>query len=1260
MLLLSAALSAQNALWRERLPDLWRQYDNIQVVNASVALFQQGEKWGLMHLSGTILTPAQYEALAYDPMTLPGYIQIRSRADQSWGNISGVMNEQGQVIVPPQYRTVRLLPNGHLRACGYDKKCHDFTPQGKEVTSNLLQQYFSNGQEQDGIFAASEDGYSYGLMNQKGRWILQPIYHELHAVGNGWWNNMYDYPAGRLIHPNHTDRPELEWANTVPLKDGQFWHKKDGVWGQYNAKGKFIAPLDNDLVPHHQTNIAPWWVVQKDYGFGLTDDNGTTVLPPDHHWFQNAAKDSVFIISNQQNKQGGWKNGRWVIPQQYDNVFTASKLYFAVSDNHTDVYDLQFARIATVPLRLGTEQNFSEYFIDPRQINDEFNSNSTTLFPENRHAWSPVYGLVPLPDDALFLQQHYFVLIARMADGSVAGIGPDGAIRLRAEEITPVIRCQSGHGAYLFRQNGYWGVADHQWKVVIPAAYDELYHLEYDRFAARKGALWGVLKGEKWEIAPQYEQYQVQSCFSAIGQKGAWIVIKPSVQGVWNDLRCGKTGIDATAGTQKVKLAAPNRLLEGAEEMEPIYQDSFFIAMKSGARALAAPGGALLTPFAFKHIAPVLRKYMQGFFWATTVEGQKVILDSQGKEWLRGDDIKLDGSAFFNVKKDDKWRFYGLNFQQIGENEAITPFMIHRGSGYLVYQKAEGLWGIATVPGREIHTFEADEVKNDPPYASAVSWRKGSVWYDLSLPDLKSTVKSYEAEIHHAYVTVVKKNGLYGMNRPSGEVLFPCEYNNISVLGESRFHFGLGKGDTLTITDHKGQIVVPASRMQVEPLAPDLYNNSTTDGIVRLTYHGATSEIIHLHTGKRLPGGHQRVIWSANREWLLASNRDGLYNIYDTDLNPLLEAPAVYVERLCDSLFAVKIKYDNSSPTRIFNVTEKKYWPVSFQLAGPRAKGIWRGYDQGNGYIYCGSRLLFSKKTGDIDIFTFSDVRSLCYKNSDGWRLCDATGQHLTAEGYNELALLNDYYYSVKKQGKKGLLNKRGQIIIAPEYEEVMPLLPNLYMVQKSAKWGVIDVKGSILVPVQCRRIQPAPDGFITVKEERYAFYDVKGQPLFQETWEYADQFSEGLAAVRKNGKWGYINRKGEVVIPYQFEYAHRFRPQWRETSVIKDGQFYDINHDGNIIRTMSGIPDFGSFFSPLELLPDRDRYESYINIGNGFEIFTDKKTRKMGLINYAGVLLLPAEYDHLEYAFQPDVWLTGKKGGKTWKINPKLQATPE
>ena len=47
--------------------------------------------------------------------------------------------------------------------------------------------------------------------------------------------------------------------------------------------------------------------------------------------------------------------------------------------------------------------------------------------------------------------------------------------------------------------------------------------------------------------------------------------------------------------------------------------------------------------------------------------------------------------------------------------------------------------------------------------------------------------------------------------------------------------------------------------------------------------------------------------------------------------------------------------------------------------------------------------------------------------------------------------------------------------------------------------------------------------------------------------YDYAWDFSEGLARVEINGKWGYINKQGESVIPARYDDTGDFPKVWRE-----------------------------------------------------------------------------------------------------------------
>ncbi len=117
---------------------------------------------------------------------------------------------------------------------------------------------------------------------------------------------------------------------------------------------------------------------------------------------------------------------------------------------------------------------------------------------------------------------------------------------------------------------------------------------------------------------------------------------------------------------------------------------------------------------------------------------------------------------------------------------------------------------------------------------------------------------------------------------------------------------------------------------------------------------------------------------------------------------------------------------------------------------------------------------------------------------------------------------------------------------------------------------------------------------------------------LFSEN-RYVDikKYSEGLIAVKSNnGKYGYVDKTGKVVIPFKYDDAEEFH---NGTAVvyIKDG-YTLIDKSGKILleKIYSGV------------------MASYSDL---IEIY-DKETKKYGYINNSGEIVIPLIYDNATY----------------------------
>lgn len=154
-------------------------------------------------------------------------------------------------------------------------------------------------------------------------------------------------------------------------------------------------------------------------------------------------------------------------------------------------------------------------------------------------------------------------------------------------------------------------------------------------------------------------------------------------------------------------------------------------------------------------------------------------------------------------------------------------------------------------------------------------------------------------------------------------------------------------------------------------------------------------------------------------------------------------------------------------------------------------------------------------------------------------------------EGYintkNEWVIPPTYLYAFAfRQGvaivKKGrnymCINLKGEAVIQDFDNYVIEPSDNTYIVgvRKECKYMVYDLNGNLLDTYNLLRNNRSDDAIFAVKKNgKWGYIDGYGKVIIPLEYEEVGNFSEGLAAVRKDNKWGYINLKNEVVIPIEF-----------------------------------------------------------------------------------------------------------------------------
>lgn len=341
---------------------------------------------------------------------------------------------------------------------------------------------------------------------------------------------------------------------------------------------------------------------------------------------------------------------------------------------------------------------------------------------------------------------------------------------------------------------------------------------------------------------------------------------------------------------------------------------------------------------------------------------------------------------------------------------------------------------------------------------------------------------------------------------------------------------------------------------------------------------------------------------------------------------------------------------------------------------------------------------LLTKKvinTPYVSAKVFSEGKAAVYKNLM-YGYIDSNGKEIIpcnldfTEGFIEDRAL------FRKGNKYGFIDPKGKIIIPAIYDNAKHFEFGMAEVNIGAtwneidfvggKWGAIDKQGKVLVPIKFDGIEISNSiGLVNVntgaKWEQncpctrggtWSVYDIKTQKI---VYEELGVFKENLAFVKKGAKFGYINDKGELQIPIQFDLAENFKN--KEAKVTRNDSTFFIDrfgvklkkYDKEFTKTEGMIlVKLGEKFGFLDSLRNEiTKFEfdqagefscgvAVVSIGgthtkiNAYS--TSYSNGKYGVIDKKGNFIVPAEFENMDNARENKISFS--KNGKWGYMNTK------
>lgn len=186
------------------------------------------------------------------------------------------------------------------------------------------------------------------------------------------------------------------------------------------------------------------------------------------------------------------------------------------------------------------------------------------------------------------------------------------------------------------------------------------------------------------------------------------------------------------------------------------------------------------------------------------------------------------------------------------------------------------------------------------------------------------------------------------------------------------------------------------------------------------------------------------------------------------------------------------------------------------------------------------------------------------------WKIATSNGTVLLDQGYEEIRNIKGENVIVKKDGKYGVVTTSGEIKLENQYEDLNYAFSIYYIAKKDGKFGIININGESIIPFEYINMYYIEEGTLIVADktesetvvfdsnlaqkfsgiiaeinkndgyikvfdgENYKYYNFK----FEEKSNQDIYTKNTLYLSKKDGKYGYVNKEGKVIVDYIYEDA--------------------------------------------------------------------------------------------------------------------------
>jgi hypothetical protein len=234
----------------------------------------------------------------------------------------------------------------------------------------------------------------------------------------------------------------------------------------------------------------------------------------------------------------------------------------------------------------------------------------------------------------------------------------------------------------------------------------------------------------------------------------------------------------------------------------------------------------------------------------------------------------------------------------------------------------------------------------------------------------------------------------------------------------------------------------------------------------------------------------------------------------------------------------------------------------------------------------------------------YSEIKNVTGNNmyvaddGSGLKIIDSALNVIVDGNFDEVVSINGENIIIKKDGNYGIINTSSEEKISPQYEDLKFACDTYYIAKKEGLYGIISIDNTVCVDFKytsisflsntnfyqaensnyttdiiSRALETKLAGVIVSElntdksymrirsDGEYKYYNFN----FEEKTNIDVLKSNTLFLVKKDGKYGYVNKNGELIVNYIYDDAKE-QNEYGYCAVKKDGVWGVLAQDGKVL----------------------------------------------------------------------------------------------